>query len=600
MLSVTKSVTEEPVTANEGSLRFVVEVEPWISIFFRNLADLFRPGPPQVWLTAAPAEYWPDAVVNRPVAWNRIRQSFLGHVLFALAVYWITLLWLDRPQVVVEEVPRTAITHYQLSEYLPPVVPRKKASPPARARAQKADPELAKQEIVSVHAEHSSLKQTIIHPNPRLLMQDTALPNLVALTPVPSAAPVAANRPLQNLPLDNPQIVPPVQQIAQRSRLIFLVSPPQAVPPAQAIAANHPLVTIPSAVPVVIAPSAPIAKVHKDPVLPLNGPVVVAPTQQPIARRNSLPLPAQAPDVTAPPSSIAAHRIAEPLPLAAPQIVPPSQSTATRNLAALATAAPPQNVVPPPEPIASSGQTQSQAMGQLLALNARPVPPTGPVSVPEGNLHGEFAASPTGRPGATARPEIIAGDSKGGHRNGNDSIPANTYVAAPIAKPSTDTVATSPASIPSIKSFSTGGADTPADRLEREIFGDRRRYAVRLSMPNLNSSIGSWIMRFARLNSQPGTEEDIGAPEPLHKVDPSYPASYVHDRVEGTVVLYGVIRSDGSMGDVRILEGFDSVLDENARAALEKWRFRPGTRNGVPVDVEIVVHVPFRVPRSPF
>jgi protein TonB len=74
----------------------------------------------------------------------------------------------------------------------------------------------------------------------------------------------------------------------------------------------------------------------------------------------------------------------------------------------------------------------------------------------------------------------------------------------------------------------------------------------------------------------------------------------MHDRVEGTVVLYGIIRSDGSVGDVKILEGFDSILDENARTALEKWRFRPGTRNGVPVDVEVVVRVPFRVPRSPF
>lgn len=600
MLLVTKSVTEEPVTANDSFLRFVVETEPWLRVFLGNVADLFRPDPPQVWLTAAPAEYWPDAMVNRPVAWNRMRQSFLGHVLIAVAVYWITLLWLDRPQVVVEEVPRTTITHYQLSEYLPPVVPREKAAPRARARAQRADPELAKQEIVSIHAGHNSLKQTIVHPNPRLLTQDTALPNLVALTPVPSAAPVAANRPLQNLPLEKPQVVAPVQQVAQRKRLVFPISAQQAVPPAQAIAANRPLATIPSAVPDVIAPSAPIAKVHKDPVLPLNGPVVVPPVQQPIARSNSLPLPAEAPDVTAPPSSIAAHRIGEPLPLAEPQIVPPSQSTATRNFTALATAAPPQAVVPPPEPIASGGQTQSQAMGQLLALNARPVPPTGPVSVPEGNRNGEFAAAPTGRPGATARPELAVGNSDGGHRSGNDSIPANTYVAAPIPKPTAEALVAAPASIPAIRSISPDRLDTSADPLEREVFGDRRRYAVRLSMPNLNSSIGSWIMRFARLNSQPGTEEDIGAPEPLHKVDPSYPASYMHDRVEGTVVLYGVIRSDGSMGDVRILEGFDSVLDENARAALEKWRFRPGTRNGVPVDVEIVVHVPFRVPRSSF
>jgi TonB family protein len=118
--------------------------------------------------------------------------------------------------------------------------------------------------------------------------------------------------------------------------------------------------------------------------------------------------------------------------------------------------------------------------------------------------------------------------------------------------------------------------------------------------PISSLSFEGWSMRFARMNFTARDGEDIRAPEPLHKVDPSYPASYVHDRVESTVVLYGVIRSDGSMGNLPILVGFDSVLDENARAALEKWHFRPGTRNGIPVDVEIVVHVPFRVPRSQF
>ena len=599
MLSGTKSATDGPVTAKDCSLCFVVETEPWLRLFLRNLADLFRPGPPQVWVTAAPSEYWPDALVNRPVAWNRLRQSFFGHVLVALAVYWITLLWLDRPQLVVQEVPRTPVTHYQLSEYLPPVAPRGKPATPARAHAQKADPELAKQEIVSIHAEHASLKQTIVQPNPRLLIQDTALPNLIALTSIPGA-PISTNRRLQNLPAEAPQVVPPTQQIAARSRLIFpLSAPAQAVPPAQAIAANRPLASFPSAAPDVVAPAAGIARAHRDPVLPLNGPVVVPPVQQPVARNHALPLPAQAPDVTAPPSAIA-RRTRESLPLSAPQVVPPSQAPVARNLTALATAAPPATLVPPPEPIASGGEIQSRAMGQLLALNARPVPPAGPVRVPEGNRQGEFAAAPTGRLNATARPEVVAGNKAEGRHSGLDSFPANTYVAAPPVKPTADTVVASPAPIPSLKAISPDRADPSTDRIEREVFGDRRRYAVRLSMPNLNSSIGSWIMRFARLNSRPGTEEDINAPEPLHKVDPAYPASYVHDRVEGTVVLYGIIRSDGSVGDVRILEGFDSVLDENARTALEKWRFRPGTRNGNPVDVEVVVRVPFRVPRAPF
>ena len=70
--------------------------------------------------------------------------------------------------------------------------------------------------------------------------------------------------------------------------------------------------------------------------------------------------------------------------------------------------------------------------------------------------------------------------------------------------------------------------------------------------------------------------------------------------MEGVVVLHAVIRSDGSVGDVRVLEGFYRELDENARVALEQWRFRPGTKNGVPVDVEAVIRVPFRVPHNAF
>ena len=65
-------------------------------------------------------------------------------------------------------------------------------------------------------------------------------------------------------------------------------------------------------------------------------------------------------------------------------------------------------------------------------------------------------------------------------------------------------------------------------------------------------------------------------------------------------MLYGVIHSDGSVGNVRVLEGFDPVLDESARVALAQWRFRPATRNGVPVDVEVVVRVPFRAPKESF
>ncbi|MGE5323537.1 MAG: TonB family protein [Actinomycetota bacterium] len=600
MLSVTKTVMEPQVTHSEHPLRLLVKTEPWLRVFLRNLGDMLRREPPQVWLTARPGEYWPDALVHRPVAWSRIRQSFLGHTLLVLSVYWVTLLWLNRPQVVVEDVPRTTIMHYQLSEYLPPVsAHREQPAPPARMHSQKADPELAKQEIVSIHPEPTSLKQTIVHPSARLLTQDTPLPNIVAWTAIP-AAPVAARRRFQELPSEYPQVVPPAEPPAQRSHLIFPVfARPEAVPPAEPISANRPVPSVPSAAPEVVPPAGSIAGAHREPALPLAGAIVVPPSERPVARMRPLHLPAQAPEVVEPASSIAArHRLGRALPVNAPQVVPPPEPVRPRALNALATTAAPQTVVPPPEPIVSGGEAQSRAMGHLLALNARPVAPVGPVSVPEGNLRGEFAASPAGRRGATARPEIaLAGPN--GSNAGNESSPANLYVSAPPVKIAADAVVAAPHPT-AARPFVPSNTDTPSNRIENEVFGLRRRYSIRLSMPNLNSAIGSWIMRYARLNSAPGTVEDVTPPEPLHKVDPAYPATYVHDRVEGEVVLYGIIHSDGSVGNVRVLEGFDSVLDENARVALTEWRFRPATRNGVPVDVEVVVRVPFRAPKESF
>ena len=121
-----------------------------------------------------------------------------------------------------------------------------------------------------------------------------------------------------------------------------------------------------------------------------------------------------------------------------------------------------------------------------------------------------------------------------------------------------------------------------------------------LNMPNFTSSGGSWIMRFAELNPTPGTIEGVRAPVAVSKVDPAYPAALIRDKVEGTVVLRAVIRSDGTVGDIRILQSLNETLDENVETALQQWHFRPGTKNGAPVDLEAVIKIPFRAPRMVF
>jgi len=138
---------------------------------------------------------------------------------------------------------------------------------------------------------------------------------------------------------------------------------------------------------------------------------------------------------------------------------------------------------------------------------------------------------------------------------------------------------------------------------ERAVFGNRRFYSVTLNMPNLNSAGGSWIIRFAEFKPDSGTRDanapadDLSQPMATRKVDPAYPMQLMKENVHGTVIVYAVIRADGTVGNVRVLRGVDERLDRFATDAVSQWKFEPATRNGAPVDVEATFQIPFRPAR---
>ena len=146
--------------------------------------------------------------------------------------------------------------------------------------------------------------------------------------------------------------------------------------------------------------------------------------------------------------------------------------------------------------------------------------------------------------------------------------------------------------------FSPAKPNAPS-KIEEKVFGAKRYYSMTLNMPNLASAGGSWIIRFAELN-ETTVKGEVTAPQAMVKVDPAYPAELMRDRVEGTVMLYAVIRKDGTVGEVKVLRGVEDQLDESARVALAKWKFHPGTKNGSAVDLETVVQIPFVVRKMPF
>jgi TonB family protein len=79
------------------------------------------------------------------------------------------------------------------------------------------------------------------------------------------------------------------------------------------------------------------------------------------------------------------------------------------------------------------------------------------------------------------------------------------------------------------------------------------------------------------------------------RVEPRYTQEALKAKLQGTVVLEVVIRSDGTVGEVRILRGLDPGLDENAVDAVRRWLFVPGKFRGRPVDIVAEVVVEFRL-----
>jgi periplasmic protein TonB len=77
-----------------------------------------------------------------------------------------------------------------------------------------------------------------------------------------------------------------------------------------------------------------------------------------------------------------------------------------------------------------------------------------------------------------------------------------------------------------------------------------------------------------------------------HKVTPKYPKEAKREGIQGKVRLAAVIGRDGTIEDLRVISG-DPVLCESALAAVKKWRYRPTTLNGLPVEVETEIDINF-------
>ncbi len=287
-----------------------------------------------------------------------------------------------------------------------------------------------------------------------------------------------------------------------------------------------------------------------------------------------------------------------------------------------------------PAPELAAAQAASGNPNPFIALSATPGPPAPVVQPPPGNLAARVSISPEGAtpgvPGGSPvnTPNSAHGNggapaSSGGAGTGNgagrNSIGVSISGGNPLANSGVSglgglpsKISMAPARPVLTRPEPKANVDEPLERTgppnfaalpigakPEQVFASKRVYTLYVNMANLNSSSGSWILNFSELRiNQDGpkmTSSDLSGPVPLKKVDPKYPPTLIAEHVEGEVVLYAVIRGDGSVDSIQLVHGIDEQLDANAMNALSQWKFRPASKSGTPVDLEAIVHIPFHL-----
>jgi len=89
--------------------------------------------------------------------------------------------------------------------------------------------------------------------------------------------------------------------------------------------------------------------------------------------------------------------------------------------------------------------------------------------------------------------------------------------------------------------------------------------------------------------------KEVHAPEATFTPDPSY-TEVARDRsLQGSVVIDAIVDDTGKVLRPQIIWPLGMGLDEKAIETIQTWRFKPATRNGQPVKVEMAVEISFKL-----
>lgn len=114
--------------------------------------------------------------------------------------------------------------------------------------------------------------------------------------------------------------------------------------------------------------------------------------------------------------------------------------------------------------------------------------------------------------------------------------------------------------------------------------------------PNALSAIGNAPVAVPKASNQVvKVSQGVSEGLILKKVAPRYPAQALQMRMEGAVQMQATIRKDGSIANVKVLNG-DPLLARSAQDAVRQWKYKPYYLDGEPVEIQTQITINFKLP----
>jgi protein TonB len=97
------------------------------------------------------------------------------------------------------------------------------------------------------------------------------------------------------------------------------------------------------------------------------------------------------------------------------------------------------------------------------------------------------------------------------------------------------------------------------------------------------------------LSAQEIQKNGVTLPSPVRTVKAGYTAAAMEARIEGKVLMDVAVLEDGKVGEVKVTQSLDTEygLDTQAVEAVKQWLFKPGTKEGKPVAVQVTIEMTF-------